>query len=101
MSAVYKTIAKARELAAKMLQSPNHTKSSITSDMGVSFSLFNDIMEDKPLLSTMTIRKEEDQFKVEDIPVESDPLSELDLLVEKFAKRGYKLETRILRIQQE
>jgi len=140
MSDNYKTIARARDIAKALLTHLTWTKSSVVAEMGVTFSLYSDIMEMDPVsikIRTPTVNKlhafiekheaildkeptppgvtrskPEDPFpivpnkptppKPPPPPNDSggDPLAELDALVEKFARRGYKLHTRIEKMVQ-
>jgi len=145
MSDTYKTISRAREISKALLTMLTWTKSAIVNEMGVTFALYQDIMEVDPVaikIRTPTIEKLKafiakheaildkepkpmgvtrsaptDPFPViprkpspesvgltpiikESELIDGDPLAELDRLEAKFAKRGYKLETRIIKIHQ-
>jgi hypothetical protein len=131
MSAVYRTIARARDTAKALLEDPNPqwNKSTIVQEMGVSYGLYSDIMaldpvvvgekirtptvknldefierhkkQAPPLAPSMTIKSKVAESPPLDPPKSEDPLTRLDNLVAEFAKRGYKLETRIIKINQE
>ena len=127
MSDNYKTIARARDIA-KALRAEKWSDAKIQETIGLAFKLYREIMEqdpvsvsirtpsveklkrfiedyehwlDKPPAETgVNVQKKKDPPHSPEPPKGSDPLAELDALVEKFASRGYKLETRIIKMVQ-
>lgn len=138
MSDNYKTIARARDIAKALEKDPEWGKTVIVKDMGITFPLYQDIMELDPVsitVRTKTVEKlkafiakhegvldkpspkppgitrsgKDDPFPVvpkkleiqpERSPYAFDPLVELDNLEKKFVARGYKLDVRIIKINQ-
>ena len=141
MSDTYNTIAKARNIANELNGFPQWSKSSIIAEMGVTYKVYANIMEQDPVCAGDKFRRPtidklkafianhkavldkkpsplgvrtsqpKDPFRLPDpspprspqkpkVSDGSDPLTRLDELVEEFANRGYKLETRIVKIIQ-
>lgn len=141
MSAVYKTIARARDIAKILIKDYSWNDSGVQSEMDVAWKLYKDIMEQDPVSINIFApsikklkafiakheavldkeptppgvhtKKEKDPFSPpvpkKKEPRETihppaqgeDPLTKLDNLVKEFSDRGYKLETRIVKIHQE